>query len=129
MAKDSMPPFGISPFGIPPEMRSIAEQSVEQAKTAFNTFINAAHETMNTFEGQTKATQAGAKGVSDQAMGYAERNVAAAFEFAQKLVRVTSVQELVRLQTEFVEAQIKALSQQAKELGEAATKTGTPRKS
>lgn len=124
MAKDPTPLFGI-----PPEMRSIAEQSVEQAKTAFNSFIDAAHQTINTFEGQTKAAQTGAKSVSDQAMGYAERNVAAAFEFAQKLVRATNIQELVRLQTEFAETQIKVLSQQAKELGEAATKAGMPRKS
>ena len=49
--------------------------------------------------------------------------MAAAFDFAQKVVRSGSVQELVRLQTEFVQAQMQALSEQAKDLGEAAAKS------
>jgi len=117
MAQDTGPQFGISP-----EMRAMAEQSVEQAKSAFNSFLVAAHEAMSTFEGQAKVAQAGAKDVSDKAMNYAERNVAATFEFAQKLVRVNNIQDFVRLQTEFVQSQVQALTEQAKELGEAASK-------
>lgn len=118
MSKDALPPFGV-----PSDMRAMAEQSVEQAKSAFNTFINAAHAAVNQFEGQAKAAQAGARGISEKAMSYAEHNVAAAFDFAQKVVRAGNVQELVRLQTEFVQAQMQALSEQAKDLGETAAKS------
>src|SRR6266567_1485583 len=87
----SMPQDALPPFAIPSEMRAMAEQSVEQARTTFNTFINAAHEAFSQFEGQAKAAQAGARSVSDKAMSYAEHNVAAAFDFAQKVVRAKSV--------------------------------------
>ncbi|MGZ8329909.1 MAG: phasin family protein [Rhodoplanes sp.] len=45
-------------------------------------------------------------------MTYAERNVANAFEFAQKLVQVKDVQDLVKLQTEFIQSQMQAMTEQ-----------------
>lgn len=117
MSKDSMPPFGV-----PSDMRALAEQSVDQAKSAFNAFINAAHQAVSQFEGQAMAAQAGARDINDKAIGYAERNVAAAFDFAQKLVRADNVQDVVRLQTEFVQAQMQALNEQANDLGQTAAK-------
>jgi phasin len=104
-------------------MRALAEQSVEQAKSAFNAFITAAHEAVSRFEGQAKAAQAGARDINDKAMSYAEHNVAAAFDFAQKIVRANNVQDLVRLQTEFVQAQMQALNEQARDLGQTAAKS------
>ena len=55
-------------------------------------------------------------------MSFAERNVLSAFEFAQKIVQAKDIQELVRMQTEFVQSQIQVLSEQVKDLGETATK-------
>jgi phasin len=117
MAKETMPPFEI-----PTEMRAFAEQSVEQAKLAFDKFIAAAHDAVNTFEGRAKTAQAGAKDVSEQAMAYAEENVSNAFAFAQKVVRAKDVNELMQLQSEFIKVQMQTLSEQAKELGQTATK-------
>jgi hypothetical protein len=65
-------------------MRAVAERSVEQAKLAFNSYIQAAQETASTFEQWVKASQVGAYGVCKKAMTFAERNVLSAFEFAQK---------------------------------------------
>jgi len=109
-------------FEIPADMRAMAEKSVEQARVAFNTFMTAAQEAMSTFEGQAKAAQAGAKDMSEKALGYAERNVANTFAFADRIVHAKDAQEFIRLQTEFVQAQMKELAEQAKELGESAAK-------
>ena len=38
------------PFEIPPEMLAFAERSFEQAKFAFDKFMDAAQSTMSTFE-------------------------------------------------------------------------------
>jgi hypothetical protein len=38
-------------FEVPPEMRALAEKSVEQARQAFDGFISAAHQAMSAFEG------------------------------------------------------------------------------
>ena len=74
------------------------------------------------FEDQAKAVQASAKDVSEKAMSYAERNVANTFAFADRLVHAKDIQQVIALQTEFVQAQMKELAEQAKELGEAASK-------
>ena len=111
------------PFEIPNEMRAVAERSVEQAKLAFNNYMQAAQEAVTTFEDRLKASQVGAQGISKKAMNFAERNVLSAFEFAQKIVQAKDIQELVRMQTEFVQSQMQVLSEQVKDLGETATKS------
>ncbi|MGZ9088190.1 MAG: phasin family protein, partial [Rhodoplanes sp.] len=85
------------PFEIPNEMRAVAERSVEQAKLAFNNYMQAAQEAVSTFEERVKASQVGAQGISKKAMSFAERNVLSAFEFAQKIVQAKDIQELVRM--------------------------------
>jgi len=57
--------------------------------------------------------------------GYAEQNVANAFGLTQKLIQAKDLQELVALQTEFFQTQLKVLGDQAKDIGETATKTTT----
>ncbi|CAL8978737.1 phasin [Rhodoplanes serenus] len=111
------------PFEIPADMRAVAERSVEQAKLAFNNYMQAAQEAVSAFEERVKASQVGAQGISKKAMNFAERNVVSAFEFAQKVVQAKDIQELIRMQTEFVQTQMQVLSEQIKDLGETATRT------
>src|SRR5947209_4397830 len=118
------------PFQIPPEMRALAEKSVEQAKQAFDGFITAAHRTVSTFEGQAEAARKGAKDVGERAMDFAEQNIASSFDFAQKLVRAKDVKELLELQASYVRTQMQALAEQARELGQTTSKmTSDPLKS
>jgi len=112
MAKDPM-----SAFEIPADMRNMAERSVEQAKQAFEGFVTAVQQAANQMQGQAAAVQAGAADMQRKAMSFAQQNIAASFDFAQKLARARDVQELMRLQTEFVQAQMRTLADQAKELG------------
>jgi hypothetical protein len=53
-------------------------------------------------------------------MAYAERNVAASFDFAQRLARAKDLQDMAQIQQEFVKAQMQTLSEQAKEPGQGA---------
>ena len=76
-------------------------------------------------EEQATLAQARAKDVGKKAMAFAEQNVATSFEFAQKLARAKTVEEMLRLQAEFVKMQMPVLSDQAKELGEAVTAAAT----
>ena len=109
-------------FDIPADMRAMAERSVEQARIAFNTFMTAAHEAITTFENQAEAAQAGAKDLSGKAVSYAERNVANTLAFADRLLHAKDAHDFIRLQTDFIEQQMKELTTQARELGESATK-------
>lgn len=109
-------------FEVPHEMRTFAEQSVEQARKAFDSFMTAARNAASSIEGQTSVAQSGAKDIRQKAMKFAEKNVAASFEFAQKLVHAKDVEEVARLQTEFVQRQMQALAEQTQELGQTATR-------
>jgi phasin len=104
-------------YEIPAEMRDFAEKSVEQARKAFDGFIGAAQKTVDTFEGSADTVQASAKDVTRKSFSYAEQNVAAAFDLAQKLVRAKDVQEAMRYQAEFVRSQFEAMQSQMKEFG------------
>lgn len=109
-------------FEIPSDMRKFAEQSVEQARKAFDGFINAAQQAVNDMEGRTTAAQANAKDVGAKAMSFAQRNILSSFELAQKLVQAKDVEEILKLQAEYVKSQMHVLGEQAKELGQTASK-------
>ena len=117
MAKD-----GTLNFEIPAEMREFAEKSVEQAKQAFDGFIAATQHAVGTAETQAKTLQTGARQSSELAMRFAERNVAASFEFAQRLLKAKDAKEMAELQAEYIKSQIATLTEQAKELGQQAAK-------
>jgi hypothetical protein len=51
-----------------------------------------------------------------KAMSFAENNVNAAFDLAQKLVRAKDVNEVLALQSEFAKSQMAAMQTQAKGL-------------
>jgi phasin len=119
MAKD---PFAMGNFEIPTDVRKFAEQSVEQARRAFEGFITAGQKAAGMMEGQAAFAQSGAKDLQQRAITFAEQNVATSFDFAQKLVQAKTAEEVMRLQTEYVRAQMQALAQQAQELGQTAAK-------
>jgi hypothetical protein len=52
-----------------------------------------------------------------KALSFAESNVNAAFDLAQKLVRAKDVNEVLALQSEFAKSQMAAMQTQAKKLG------------
>ena len=109
-------------FGMPKEIRAFVEQSVTQAKHAFDGFIQAANQAMGQFEGQAQAARGGANEIAHKSMAYAEQNMAATFEFAEKLMRSKDPAEVMRLQSEFLGRQMQTLSSQVQELGQSAAK-------
>ena len=113
---------GNTGFDIPTEMRTFAEQSMEQAKRAFDSFIAAAQHAVDTAENHAASARTGVKEVSDLAMQFAERNMASSFDYAQKLLHAKDAQEVAALHAEYVSRQMAALSEQAKELGRQAPK-------
>jgi hypothetical protein len=102
-------------FEIPTDMRKMTEQSMEQVKTAINGYLQF-------FQRGIPSNVMGSSELGNKVFGYAERNVASAFEFAQRLVQVRDIQALAKLQMEFTQAQMQALTEQAKDLSETTTK-------
>lgn len=105
---------------IPAEMREFAERSVVQARKAFEGFMGAVHKTAETME--ASAPSVGVKDMGSKAVSFAETNVNAAFDLAQKLVHAKDVQEVLALQAEYLKSQMEAIQQQAREMGDAVQK-------
>jgi len=122
-----MADHGTTNFQIPPEMRSFAEQSVAQARKAFDGFMSAAQGAVSTFENQAAAAQSGAKDMQRKATAFAEHNVAASFDFAQKLLAAKDGDEMLKLHADYVKAQMQVLSEQARDLGQTVTKVAAGR--
>ena len=116
------------PYEIPQEMREFAERSVEQARKAFDGFVGAAQKAAGTLEGATSTMNSGARDVGTKVMGFAEANVKAAFDHAQRVVKAKDMQEVMQLQSEYVKAQIATMTEQAKEIGSTVQKAASPPK-
>ena len=117
MAKDPL-----EHFAIPEEVRAFAEQSVTQARRAFESFMDAANQAVGQMQGRAEAAHGSASEIAQKSMQYAEQNVAATLEFAQKLMRAKDSAEVMGLQSEFLGRQMQALSTQVHELGQSAAK-------
>jgi phasin len=105
-------------FEIPKEMRSMAEASFDQARKAFEHFLASAQTTASTFEGKGETVRASAKDISSKAVTFAEKNVQASLDYAQQLLGAKHLGDVMRLHSEYVQNQMKALAEQASEMGQ-----------
>lgn len=104
------------PTQLPPQIRELAEKNFERAREAFLGFIGAAQKAT----GSAEALPGGAKEAVTKAISFAESNVNAAFDHAQKLLNAKDLQEVIALQTEYAKSQLAAIQSQAKELSNSA---------
>jgi len=105
-------------FEIPKEMRQMAETSVEQARKAFDKFMADAQATAGTIEERRATVRAGAKEIGVKAVSYAEKNVQASLDYAQSLLKAKDLPEVMKLHSDFVQGQMRALAEQASEMGQ-----------
>ena len=105
-------------FEIPKGMRSMAEASFEQARKAFEKFVDTAQATADTIEARNATVRAGARDISSKAIAYAEKNVQTSLDHAQSLLKARDLPEVMRLHSEYVQAQMRALAEQASEMGQ-----------
>jgi phasin len=105
-------------FEIPKEMRSMAEASFDQARQAFEKLVATAQQTAGSFEERGETVRAGAKDISAKAIAFAEKNVQASLDYAQSLVHAKDLTEVLRLHGDYVQAQMRALAEQASEMGQ-----------
>ena len=105
-------------FEIPKDMRSMAEASFEQARKTFEKFVASAQATAGSIEERGATVRAGAKDISTKAITYAEKNVQASLDYAQSLLKAKDASEVMKLHSEYVQAQMRALAEQAGEMGQ-----------
>ncbi len=109
---------GRNRFEVPKDMRAMAEAGVEQARKAFDKFIESAQATAGSLEERGATVAAGAKDIGAKAIAYAEKNVQASLDYAQSLLHAKDLVEVMRLHSEYVQAQMRTLAEQANEMGQ-----------
>jgi phasin len=109
-------------FEIPKEMRSMAEASFEQVRNTFEKFVASAQAAAGSIEERNATVRASTRDVSSKAIDYAEQNVQASLNHAQSLLKAKDLTEVVRLHGEYVQAQMRALAEQASEMGQLVSK-------
>lgn len=113
------------PYEVPAEMRDFAEKSVDQAKKAFDGFMGAAQKTIEQTAASGASAQSNVQDMTRKSMAYAENNVTAAFDLAQKLVRSKDLAEVMQHQAEFLKTQMASMQSQLKEIGAAVQDVAT----
>ncbi len=110
---------------VPPQIKELAEKTVEQAEKAVAAFLDAAARSV-------EMVPSPAKEVSKKTLSFTEQNVNAAFEHTRKLLRASDVHEFLQLQSEYLKRQFSTIQDQMKQLGSEMTssiKSAAPDKS
>jgi hypothetical protein len=92
-----------------------AEQMTKQTQGVMENYFGWPQKTMSTFPWSNT-------NLNRILLSNATQNVTAAFAFVQKLSKAKNFEEIAKIQTEFMEAQMNSFNQQAKVLSEIYTK-------
>ena len=104
-------------FEIPPELRDFAEKNVEQARAAYDQFMDFMTKAMGAWTDQSGAdTMTGFKAVQEKAVAFAKENAERSFALASDLARAKDIQEVLTLQGRYAQTQIQTFGIQAQQL-------------
>ena len=104
-------------FEIPEAVRELAERNVDQARSAYNQFMEMARRVQETLSKSQGAVASGAMELQSRVAKIAEDNMEASFKFAFDLARARDLKEYLEIQQRFAQKQMQTYAQQAQELG------------
>jgi hypothetical protein len=107
-----------NPFEIPQQMRDLAEQNIKQAHAAYEQLTDFVTKAVGAWMGAMPASPvvAGLKEVQDRAAEIAKKNADSAFALVEKIAKAQNFQEILTLQAQFAQDQMKAFTTQTQEL-------------
>lgn len=109
-----------TPFEIPAAMREFTETSMNQARKAFDDYLAAAQKATQKFDESEAASKDSVQRMQEETLAFAEANVTASLELAQRLVRARDIQEMARIQQDYIKQQMAALADQSRRMTEIA---------
>lgn len=104
------------PFEIPKSMRDAAEQSINQAKSAYDQFMDTSRKAQEMAEKSQGSMLSTAREIQQKSLAFASENTQAGFELAEKLVKARDFQEAMTIQSSFARQQMETYSSQAQVL-------------
>lgn len=99
------------------KMREIAQTTLDKAKDAVSKYIAETQKIREKTDSGVRATYSGVKEINDKAVAYAEANVAAGFELAQKLLQAKDPQEMGTIYQNHLKEQMEKMNAQFREFG------------
>ena len=107
-----------NPFEIPQNLRAVTEQSLQQVHSAYEQLTDLVTRAMDAWLGVLPASpvSAGFKDVQEQIMEFAKDNAEAAFTFAGRISNAKTPQDIVTVQTQFLQDRMQAFVAQTQRL-------------
>ena len=107
-----------NPFEIPQQMRDLAEQNIKQAHAAYVQLTDFVTKAMDAWMGAmpSNGLATGFKDVQGRAAEIAKKNADSAFALVEKIAKAQNFREILTLQTQFAQDQMKAFTTQTQEL-------------
>ena len=111
-------------FEIPQELRQLAEENVERARKLYLQFMDGVAQTMTVWStSSSDVITPGFNEVRERAVKFAKENADAAFNLAKEVAQAKDLQELLSLQTRYVQAQMRWYADQTQEFGQLMART------
>ena len=111
MAKDFSPLQNLNV-----EAKQAIEQTVKQTEGAIDNYFDLLQQTMS-------ATPWGKTDFGEKFKSFTEQNIAAAHHHIQKPSQARDFQDIIKIQSEYMQTQLSLFADQARQLGEAYVKT------
>ena len=102
---------------IPEAVRQMAEQNVEQSRSAYVQFLDMARRAQDMVTKSSGTMTQSALEIQTKALRFAEQNVEAGFSLASELARARDLKEYLEIQSKHAQRQMQAYANQAQELG------------
>ena len=113
-------------FEIPQELRHLAEENVERARQLYLQFMDGVEQTMSVWSApRSDLITPGFDDVRERATKFAKENADAAFKLAKEVANAKDLQELLSLQSRYVQSQMQWYADQTQEFGKLMAKALT----
>src|SRR6478736_9326742 len=99
------------------KMREMAQATLDKAKEAVSKYMAESHKLREKADSSVRATYSTAKEVNEKAVAFAEANVQAGFELAERLLQAKDPQEMGTVYQNHLKEQMEKMNAQICELG------------
>ena len=99
------------------KMREMAQTTLDKAKEAVSKYMAESQKLREKADSSVRATYSTAKEMNDKAVAFAEANVQAGFELAERLLQAKNPQEMGTIYQSHLKEQMEKMNAQFRELG------------
>ena|SRR5438270_10532284 len=99
------------------KMREMAQTTLDKAKDAVSQYMAESQKMREKADSSVRASYSNVKEMNEKAVAFAEANVRAGFELAERLLQAKDPQEMGRVYQDHLKEQMEKMSEQFRELG------------